>query len=68
MNSQRVEFEEFMARRLRIVQNITTTLKFLITFECLRKLPSKVFKCGRFLVKDITRKLMSFACRSFIKI
>lgn len=60
MNFQRVEFEEFMARQLTIVRNITTTPKFLITFECLRKLLSKVFKSGRFLVKDITRKLMSF--------
>jgi hypothetical protein len=53
-----VELEEFMAQRLTIVQSSITTRKFSITFECRKKPHLKVFKFGRFLAKDTTRKLM----------
>lgn len=54
-----------MARRLKTVQDITTTLKSLITFAYRKKLLSKGFRCGRFLARVITRKQGAIAFGQF---
>lgn len=56
-------FVEFTAQRLTIARSSTTTRKWPTLFGYRRRRLSKVFKCGRFPVKDITRELTCYVCK-----
>ena len=64
MNFPHVAHVGTLVQHLTIAQNIIIILKYLIMFVCPRKHHLKVFKFGKFLVKDITRE--SFLMKHFL--